>query len=154
LIESTPRSPGGAMNRPHAVLPCFARVGLLALLVGSAVATSSLPADAFTWAQYGGNPQHTPLPPRASQPFGGGVWQTPVDLNPQYDGTILYIHYGCPLSTAGNTILVPVKVGVSDSFRVVARSGVDGSLRWQLDSDYRLATPYNWTPSYGPVLTP
>src|SRR5206468_11177314 len=79
---------------------------------------------------------------------------TPVDLNPQYNGDVLYIHYGTPLVSPANTVLIPVKVGVADTFRVEARRGSDGLLLWQFDSDFTLPVPYNWTPSYGPTLTP
>ncbi len=105
------------------------------------------------WGDYGMNPQHTALSGTASQALGRVVWQTPVDLHPQYSGTTLYIHYGSPLVSAANTLVIPVKTGASDSFRVEVRNGSDGSLRWQLDSDYTLPA-YSWTPSYGPTLTP
>ena len=48
---------------------------------------------------------------------------------------------------------MPVKIGVADSFRVEAHRALDGSLLWQLDTDYTLP-PHNWTPSYSPTLTP
>ncbi len=105
------------------------------------------------WGNYGANPQHTGLSTIASLPLKQIIWQTPVDLNPQYTGDVLYIHYGSPLVTAANTLLVPVKVGAADTFRVEARKGLDGSLLWQYESDYILPA-HNWTPSYSPTLTP
>ena len=42
----------------------------------------------------------------------GIAWQTPVDLSPQFSGEDLLIHYGSPLITAQNTIVLPVKTGL------------------------------------------
>lgn len=76
----------------------------------------------------------------------------PVDLSPAYDGSILSTHYGSPVITKANTILVPVKVGISDGFRVEARNGATGALIYSQDSDYTVATGSSWLPSYGPAL--
>ena len=41
--------------------------------------------------------EHTAISPVAGQPMQGIVWQTKVDLNPQYDSSgELLIHYGEP----------------------------------------------------------
>jgi len=88
-----------------------------------------------------------------ARPLNQILWQTPVDLNPQYSGSELLIHYGSPLVTRSNTVIVPVKVGATSGFRVEAHAGTDGTLKWMLSTDYRLA-PHNWVPSYSPVLTP
>jgi hypothetical protein len=89
-----------------------------------------------------------------TQPLQTIHWQAPVDLNPQYtQGTILLIHYGSPLVTEANTLLVPVKVGVADTFRVEARDAANGAVKWMLDTDY-LLPPHGWTPSVGLTLTP
>lgn len=77
----------------------------------------------------------------------------PVDLMPQYQGNDLLIHYGSPLVTADNTVVVPVKTGATDGFRVEGRNGADGALKWSIDSDYTLP-PHRWTPSFSPTLTP
>ena len=128
----------------------WAAAALLLLLAALPPARArALPA----WPVYAGNPQHTALSPVATQPLVRIAWQTPMDLQPQYDGDILFIHYGTPLITAGNTVIVPVKTGVADSFRVEARRGTDGTLLWQLDSDYQLP-PHNWTPGFGAAVTP
>src|SRR5947209_6573062 len=63
------------------------------------------------WSGYGGNGQHTALSTVASQPLEAIRWQTPVDLQPQYQGSDLLIHYGEPMVTGANTVLVPVKTG-------------------------------------------
>jgi hypothetical protein len=107
----------------------------------------------IAWSNYGQNPQHTALSNVPSQPLQTIAWQTPVDLDPQYtDGGDLLIHYGSPVVTEANTVIIPVKVGATDGFQVEAQSGVDGSLLWTAPTDYRLP-PHGWTPSYSPVLT-
>jgi hypothetical protein len=79
-------------------------------------------------------------------------WQTPVDLDPQYSGNgNLYTHYGSPLITKTNLVLVPVKTGAGGGFRLEARQGTNGSLFWSINSDYALPH-YNWIPPWGPVL--
>ena len=105
------------------------------------------------WAEYAGNAQHTALSGVASQPLGGIRWQTPVDLAPQYSGNDLLIHYGSPLITQANTVIVPVKTGATGGFEVQARSGADGSLMWTQTTDYALP-PHRWTPGFSPALTP
>ncbi len=111
------------------------------------------------WQGYALNPQHTALSPVASAGLGLIHWQAPVDLAPQYSGNDLLIHYGSPLVTAANTVLIPVKTGASGGFEIQARSGATGSLQWTVTSDYTLmprggTNGYDWTPSYSPTLTP
>jgi hypothetical protein len=106
-----------------------------------------------TWASYAGNAQHTALSSVASQSLDLIRWQTPVDLNPQYSGNDLLIHYGSPLVTAANTVIVPVKTGATGGFEVRAFSGSTGTPEWTLPTDYILP-PHDWTPSFSPVLTP
>jgi len=108
------------------------------------------PAPSPAWQGLGRDAQHSAASPTASQPLGRIRWQTAVDLAPQFVQNELLIHYGSPLITAGNTVIVPVKTGALDGFRVEAR-GSDGSLQWQLPSDYTLP-PHDWTPEFGPAL--
>ena len=77
----------------------------------------------------------------------------PVDLAPQYSGTSLLIHYGSPLLTRQNTLIVPVKTGAYDGFRIEARDPADGSLKWMQASDYTLPAA-GWIPACGIALTP
>ena len=105
------------------------------------------------WPGYAHNSQHTALSPVAAQPLNQIHWQTPVDLNPQYSGSLLLIHYGSPLITARNNVLVPVKVGATGTFRVECRRGSNGSLLYTQNTDYVLPSA-QWTPSFSPVLTP
>ena len=104
------------------------------------------------WSSGGHDAQHTAVSAVPSQPLNRIKWQTPVDLNPQYSGNDLLIHYGSPLITAANTVIVPVKTGATDGFRLDALNGSNGTTKYSLSSDYSLP-PHNWTPSFGPVLT-
>ncbi len=106
-----------------------------------------------TWQGYAGNAQHTAQSGVQSQALGRIVWQTPVDLQPQYSGNDLLIHYGSPVITSANTVIVPVKTGANGGFELQARSGVDGTLLWTQTTTYTLP-PANWTPSFSPTLTP
>jgi tetratricopeptide (TPR) repeat protein len=55
------------------------------------------------------------------------VWQTPVDLTPPYlANNVLHIHYGSPVVTARNTVLIPVKLNRDSGFRVEARTARHG----------------------------
>lgn len=105
------------------------------------------------WSGYAGNAQHTANSTVASQSLQQIIWSTKVDLDPQYSGTNLLVHYGSPLITMANTVIVPVKTGATDGFRVEAHSGTNGALIWQQDTDYSLPS-HNWTPSFAPTLTP
>jgi hypothetical protein len=81
-------------------------------------------------------------------------WKTPVDLDPQYaSGGVLYTHYGSPVITTKNTVLVPVKTAAYGSFRLEAHSGATGALLWLINSDY-VPPSFNWIPPFGPSLTP
>ncbi len=124
-----------------------------AQVLAGVLVLAAAPASHAAWTTYAGNAQHTALSTVATQPLQQIHWQAPVDLQPQYNGNDLLIHYGSPLVTDGNTVVFPVKVGVADTFRVEARRALDGSLKWQLATDYRLP-PHNWTPSVGLAITP
>jgi hypothetical protein len=105
------------------------------------------------WSGYAHDPQHTAISTVASQSLDLVGWQTPVDLNPQYSGGDLFIHYGSPLVTPNNTVIVPVKTGATGGFRLEGHNGQDGTLVWTQPTDY-LLPPHNWTPSFSPAFTP
>ncbi len=77
-----------------------------------------------------------------------------MDLQPQYfnNGQYLLTHYGSPVISSMNTVLVPVKVGAQGTFRMEARSGSNGALMWSADSDY-IVPPHNWFPSFNLTIT-
>src|SRR5262249_52887518 len=49
-------------------------------------------------------------------------------------------------------VIVPVKTGATDGFRVEAHNGTDGTLKWVQNTDFLLADS-DWTPSFDAVLT-
>jgi hypothetical protein len=122
--------------------------------VAAIFATLCLAAPAQAqWNGYAHDSEHTARSQTASQGLSRIHWQTPVDLNPQYSGSDLLIHYGSPLVTAANTIIVPVKTGANGGFRVDAHNGNNnGALLWSQTTDYILPA-HGWTPVFGPALT-
>ena len=104
------------------------------------------------WKGFAGNAQHTALGAVATQPLTRLAWQTPVDLAPQYTaGGALLIHYGSPVVTAANTVILPVKTGATGGFKVEARAAADGALLWTLSSGYVLPA-HGWVPSFNLVM--
>ena len=142
------------------------RVFVTAIVCGMAVAgcgggggssgsgvTPAPGVDGPAWWGYGRDAQHSAQGAIATQDLNRIAWSTPVDLVPprQANGELL-IHYGSPVVTSHNTIVVPVKTTAAGGFRVEARSGVNGAVIWSALSDYVLPA-HNWVPSYGPALT-
>lgn len=112
------------------------------------------PVSGPAWSGFGRDGQHSAVSAIATQDLNRIAWSTPVDLAPQYTANgALLIHYGSSVITTQNTVIVPVKTGATDGFRLEARRGTDGVLLWSQDSDYRLPT-HDWVPSYGPALSP
>lgn len=64
----------------------------------------------------------------------------------------LLIHYGSPLVTASNTVIVPVRTSSADTYRLDVLNGVDGSLKYSLATTWS-PPPHNWIPVFGPALT-
>jgi hypothetical protein len=122
------------------------------LLLGMA---AGLPraSHAQSWNSYGRDAQHDALASGPSQLPLVIRWSTPVDLDPQYAGRgALYIHYGSPVITAQNNILVPVKTGAEGGFQVNAFRAASGHQYASWATDYILP-PHNWTPPMGITLT-
>ena len=115
-------------------------------------ATGSSRSLAQSWASYSHDSQHTCQAGAASMVPQAVRWQTPVDLEPQYSrGGDLLTHYGSPLITSTNLVLVPIKREAYGGFRLEARLGASGALMWAINSDYTLPN-FNWIPPFGPVL--
>ena len=131
------------------------------VFVGLLVGVSH-PVRAQSWPGHSHDAQHTGLSGAASQTPTTIRWSTPVDLNPEYSGTELLTHYGSPMITRLNTVLVPVKMGTTStgiSFEIQAfasskASGASPTPIWSYTSDYALPSGYNWIPAWGPTLTP
>ncbi len=120
---------------------------------GSHVVEEKFPVDPApavsgpAWASFAGNAQHTAISAGASQDLGQIVWRKRVDLDPPYSGDELLVHYGSPVITDQNTVVLPIKAGSDGVFRIEARSGGNGALIWSFDTDYRLP-PASWIPAY------
>lgn len=99
-------------------------------------------AQATTFA---GNAQHTSIYPTAAQNLNTIKWSTSIDFN-----NTTPAHYGSPLITASNTVLVPVKTA-SDGFRVDVFNGNNGALKYTTATDYILPA-HNWVPVYNPCI--
>jgi hypothetical protein len=124
---------------------------MLAVAVGE---SGGRMARAQSWLQYGHDPQHTTVSAVQSQLPQQVRWSTAVDLDPQYSGNDLYIHYGSPLVTAANTVIVPVKTGAAGGFEVEALSAANqGAVVWTLASDYTVPN-HGWFPIFGLTITP
>jgi len=115
--------------------------------------TPGAPVDGPAWRGFARDPQHSALAAIATQDLNRISWSTPIDLAPQFRaGGALLIHYGSPVVTSHNTVVVPVKTGAAGGFRIEARSGSNGGLIWSANTDYVLP-PSNWVPSYNVALT-
>ena len=147
---------------------CVFALGLVSCGGGGGGATAVTPINPVTpvaptptpvvsgpsWNGFGRDAQHSALGGGvASQPLARLVWRTAVDQAPLYqaNGSLL-IHYGSPIISAHNTVLVPVKTTTTGGFRIEALAGASGVLAWSAASDY-LTPPANWKPSFNPVLT-
>jgi hypothetical protein len=107
---------------------------------------------AVEWAGFGENAQHTAVASKAPQPLKRIRWRAKVDLAPVLIVDSLLIHYGSPMITAANTVVVPTRVSAKAGFRVVAYSGATGARRWSLDTDWR--PPFVGKPATGPATPP
>jgi hypothetical protein len=106
-----------------------------------------------SWQSFGRSPQHTADSAIATQDLNRIGWLAPVDLAPQVDSNgELLVHYGAPIVSAFNTVVLPVKTGAAGGFRLEARSGVNGGLIWSADSDWA-PPPHDWLPGFNPTLT-
>jgi hypothetical protein len=105
------------------------------------------------WLCYGGSPQHRSLAPAKAQPLNRVLWSTPVDLSPSYEtGGTLTAHYGSPLVTRANTVILPIKTGTYDGFKIEARNGATGALIYSMPTDYSTVSAAGWISSFGPAL--
>jgi hypothetical protein len=111
-------------------------------------------ALAQAWPGYAGGPQHQAISKFPSQFPQKIIWSTSVDLESTADFGYLNIHYGSPVITSKNTVIVPVKTGENGGFRMEAHSGTNGALIWQLDSDYTFPPSYDWLLPFQIVSTP
>jgi hypothetical protein len=105
------------------------------------------------WFSYGHDAQHTAVSAIASQDLGRIAWSSAVDLAPQYTSSgALLTHYGSPIVTIHNIVVIPVKTTATGGYRVEGRDGGTGTLIWSAATDY-VSPPHNWLPPYNVLLT-
>ncbi|MEQ1858371.1 MAG: hypothetical protein ABMA13_00385 [Chthoniobacteraceae bacterium] len=121
---------------------------LLLFALISARLAAQVPAP---WNQHGGDPQHSAIAAMPSQSLASIRWSTTVDEN--NPAAPILIHYGSPLATAANTIIVPVRA-TGGAYRVEARRGSDGSMLWGRTTDFINAPSRGgWVPNFSPALS-
>ncbi len=98
-------------------------------------------------ATFAGNAQHTGNFPVAAQRLSSLHWTAPVDL----DNTGEYAHYGEPLVTPSNTVIIPVKIS-TNTFEIIAYDGPTGRLKYILTNDFVQVPFSGWIATYQPVL--
>lgn len=96
---------------------------------------------------FGGNAQHTAEYNPAAQHLNAIHWSTPIDLN----NTGAFAHYGAPLITPAETIVVPVKTGANGGFEINVFNAVNGAAMYSLTTDYTQPS-HNWILPYQPAL--
>ena len=95
---------------------------------------------------FGGNAQHTSSYGPPAQNLNVLKWSTSIDFN----NSGAFAHYGSPLVTASNTVLVPVKTA-TNGFRVDAFNGATAAPKYTVATDYILPA-HNWIPTYNPCI--
>jgi len=135
-----PRQPKTAQSRRMILLLASGACLLLAAIAS---------AQAGAWLTHSHDEQHTALSTVASQSLSSIHWHVPVDLHPP-QGEI-FIHYGSPLVTAANTVIVPVKTG-ANSFRVEAHNGATGERLWTQPTGYQVPQAA-FVPGMGPTIS-
>jgi hypothetical protein len=109
---------------------------------------ASASAQSGAWLTHSHDDQHTGVSSVASQPLATIHWHVPADLAPP-QGEI-FIHYGSPLVTAANTVIVPVKTATG--FRVEAHNGATGKKMWTQATKYQVPGA-SFLPAIGPTLS-
>ncbi|MBI3838961.1 MAG: hypothetical protein HY288_13650 [Planctomycetia bacterium] len=108
---------------------------------------------ATAWGNFARDAQHSGQSLVAAQSLDVIHWETPVDSAPEYSGGDLFIHYGSPLVTSANTVIVPEKNEALGGFDLKAVDGATGALKWtQTEGEQFVPPPHDWTPSYSPAL--
>ncbi|MBI3478241.1 MAG: hypothetical protein HY010_21130 [Acidobacteria bacterium] len=109
---------------------------------------SNANAQTGAWLTHSHDEQHTSVSSVAAQPLSTVHWHLPVDLAPP-QGEI-FIHYGSPLVTAANTVVVPVKT--TTGFRVEAHNGATGKKMWTQATKYQVPSA-SFLPAMSPTIS-
>lgn len=122
---------------------------MLWMSAGAVMLAGNAAAQAGTWLAHAHDAQHTAVSSVQSQPLSKIHWHAPVDLAPP-QGEI-FIHYGSPLVTQANTVIVPVKTG-ANSFRIEAHNGATGARIWTHKTGYQ-APGAGFMPGVGSTIS-
>ena len=97
---------------------------------------------------FGGDAQHTGNYNVPAQPLSRIRWTTNIN----FDNAGGAAHYGAPLITPSNTVLVPVRI--TNGFQVTAFEGATGRAKYTLSTDYirPLLATNGWLIVYQPVV--
>src|SRR2546421_3922155 len=139
-------------SRSRNIFRLRSRVFVLGIGLCLTAHTPAAQSYRFPWSSYGHSPQHDGITSTNSQPLNRIVWQTYLDLSPPGGGE-LPIHYGSPLITRSNTVIVSVKTDAAGNFVVKSLRGATGATNWVQATDYILP-PHDWILSFSPTLTP
>jgi hypothetical protein len=120
----------------------FKKILPSALLILSTIAAAQTIVPTF-----GGNAQHTAVYNPAAQHLNAIHWSTSIDLN----NTGALAHYGAPLITSANTIIVPQKTGANSGFQINVFNAVNGAAMYTLTTDYTQPS-HDWILPYQPAL--
>ena len=116
---------------PHSywIIPRFGSLilPLILLAIISSVSAAQLPAV----ASFAGNAQHTAIYQVPSQNLNTIHWSTTIDFN----NSGAQAHYGAPLISSANTVIVPVKTA-NNGFQVEAFDGATGGRLFSISDSY------------------
>lgn len=122
------------------------------LLLASALRLAAQPLN-VPWSSYGHDAQHSGVSSVAAQSFNRVKWTTPVDVDLQNTSGELFVHYGSPLVTAANTVIVPVRASsTTNTYRLDVFSGASGIFKYTLPSAW-IPPASAWVPVFGPVVS-
>ena len=125
-----------------------ARILTIVALAGALASAQGTPPAVGEVSTFAGNAQHTGVFEPPATDLNAIRWSTSIDRRQTFNNT----HYGSPLVTAANTLIVPVKTE-GDGFQIKVFDGKTGEQNGgTIDTDYVLPS-HNWIPVYQPVLT-
>ncbi len=112
-------------------------VALTAGTAGGTQADVAPPTPA--WTGFAANAQHTGVAPASPQPLTSVHWHARVDRHPEtFPPFGPFAHYGSPMITSTNTVVVPTRIGRRRGFELDAYAGADGTRKWRVPTDYTL----------------
>jgi hypothetical protein len=110
--------------------------------------------DGPAWGGFARTAQHAAVSEVASQPLQTIAWSAVVDLAPPITSSgALAAHYATPLISRRNTVVMAVRTGADDSFRIEARRGGSGTLAWAMATAWK-PPPHRWLPTLQTVIAP